>query len=54
MPPISKNFSNTFLERSLIYVACEWNIFNENIRTSNFDCLRKSVKTMLFTQHYGC
>ena len=54
MPPISKDCSNTFLERSFIYVApCEWNKLSEHIRTSNFDCFRKSVKTVLFTQ-YGC
>ena len=38
-----------------IYAApCEWNKLSEHIRTSNFDCFRKSVKTMLFTQQYGC
>ena len=46
MPPISKDCSNTFLERSFIYAApCEWNKLSEHIRTSNFDCFRKSVKT---------
>ena len=36
MPPISKDCSNTFLERSFIYAApCEWNILSEHIRTSN-------------------
>ena len=55
MPPISKDCSNTFLERSSIYAApCEWNKLSECIRTSNFDSFRKSVKTMLFTQQYGC
>ena len=55
MPPISKDCSNTFLERSFIYAApCEWNKLSEHIKTSNFDCFRKSVKTMLFTQQYGC
>ena len=55
MPPISKDCSNTFLERSLIYaVPCEWNKLSECIRTSNFDSFRKSVKTMLFAQQYGC
>ena len=48
MPPISKDCSNTFLERSFIYAApCKWNKLSEHIRTSNFDCFRKSVKTML-------
>ena len=51
MPAISKDCSNTFLGRSFIYAApCEWNKLSEHIRTSNFDCYRKNVKTMLFTQ----
>ena len=55
MPPISKDCSNTFRERSFIYAApCEWNKLSECIRTSTFDSFRKSVKTMLFTQQYGC
>ena len=54
MPPISKDCSNNFLERSFIYAApCEWNKLSECIRTSTFDSFRKSVKTMLFTQQYG-
>ena len=33
MPPISKDCSNTFLERSFIYAAlCEWNKLSECIR----------------------
>ena len=55
MPPISKDCSNTFLERSFIYAApCEWNKLSECIRTSSFYSFRRSVKTMLFTQQYGC
>ena len=55
MPPISKDCSNNFLERSFIYAApCEWNKLNECIRTSTFDSFRESVKTMLFTKQYGC
>ena len=55
MPPISEDCSNTFLERLFTYAApCEWNNLSEHIRTSNFDCFKKSVKTMLFTQQYGC
>ena len=47
----SKDCSNTFLEHSFIYAApCEWNTLGEHIRTSNLDCSKKSVKTMLFTQ----
>ena len=46
---------NMYLERSFIYDAPgEWNTLSEHIRTSNFDCFRKSVKTMLFTPQYGC
>ena len=48
---ISKDCSNIFLERSFIYAApCEWNKLSECIRTP----CRKSVKTMLFAQQYGC
>ena len=55
MPPISKDCSNTFLERSFNYAApCEWNKLCECIRTSTFDSFSKSVKTMLFSQQYGC
>ena len=42
MPPISKDCSNTFLERSFIYAApCEWTKLSEHIRTLKFDCFRK-------------
>ena len=55
LPPISKDHSNTFLECSIIYAAlCKWNKLSEYIRTSNFDSLRKCVKTILFSQQYGC
>ena len=54
MPPISKDGSNTFLERSFMYaVLCECKKLSECIITSNFDSFRKNVKTMLFTQKYG-
>ena len=44
MSPISKDCSNTFLQYSFIYAApCEWNKLSEHIRTSSFDCFRKSV-----------
>ena len=43
MPPINKDCSNTFFERSFNYAApCEWNKLSEHIRTSNFDCFRKN------------
>ena len=52
---ISKDDSNTFLECLFIYVVSfEWNKLSVHIRTSNFDCFSKIVKTMLFTQQYGC
>ena len=55
MPPLGKDCSNTSLERSFIYAASwECNKLSECIRTSSFDSFRKSVKTMLFTQQYGC
>ena len=54
IPPISKDCSNTFLEHLFIAALCEWNKLSEHIWTSNFDCFRKSVKTMLFLQQYGC
>ena len=55
MPLISQDCSKTFLESSCIYAALyEWNKLSEHIRTSNFGCFRKSVKTMLLTQQYGC
>ena len=51
MPPISKDCSNTFPERSFIYAApCEWNKLSECIRT-NFDSFRKSVKTINYLQN---
>ena len=46
---ISKDCSNTFLERSFIYTApCEWNKLSECIRPSTFDSFRKSVKTICY------
>ena len=52
MPPISKDCSNTFIERSVIYDApCERNTLSENIRRSNFDCFRKSVRTIIIIIH---
>ena len=49
------NMEPPYLCESFIFAApCEWNKLSEHIGTSNFDCFRKSVKTMLFTQQYGC
>ena len=42
MPPISKDCSNIFLERSFIYAApCEWKKLSECIRTSSFVLLKQ-------------
>ena len=52
MPSISKDCSNTFLERSFIYAAsCEWNKFTEHIRTLNFDCSRTVLKQCYLYSH---
>ena len=46
IPPISKDCSTTFLERSFIYAApCEWNKFSEHIKTTHLEYSRKSVKS---------
>ena len=48
MPPIIKDCLTTS------YAApCEWKKLSEHIRTSNFDCFKKSVKIMVFRQKYG-
>ena len=52
MPPISKDCSLSV--HSLMLLHANGTKLSEHIRTSNFDCFRKSVKTMLFTQQYGC
>ena len=44
MPPISRDCSNTFLERSFMCAApCEWNKLSEHIRTSNFAVKHKII-----------
>ena len=54
LPSISKDCSNTFLERSLIYAApCKWNKLSECIRTSTFDSFRKSVKKCYLHNNMG-
>ena len=50
MPLIIKDCLKIFLGVH----SCKWNKLSEYIRMSNFDSFRKSVKTMLFTQPYGC
>ena len=54
-PPLSKDCSNTFLERSFLFSAPrEWNSLDESIRKSDFNMFKKSVKTELFVQCYEC
>ena len=54
-PPLSKDCSNTFLERSFPFSApCEWNSLDESIRKSDFNMFKKCVKTELFVQCYEC
>ena len=54
-PPLSKDCSNTFLERSILFSAPrEWNSLDESIRKSDFNMFKKSVKTELFVQCYEC
>ena len=54
-PPLSKDCSNTFLERSFLFSAPrEWNRLDESIRKSDFNMFKKSVKTELFVQCYEC
>ena len=45
-PPLSKDCSNIFLERSfLLYAPRVWNSLDENIRKFDFNMFRKRVKT---------
>ena len=54
-PPLSKDCSNTFLERSFIFSAPrEWNSLDESIRKSDFNMFMKSVETELLGQYYEC
>ena len=54
-PPLSKDCSNTLLERSFLFSALrEWNSLDKSIRKSDFNMFKKSVKTELFVQCYEC
>ena len=47
-PPLSKDCSSTFLERSFLFSALrEWNSLDDSIRKSDFNMFKKSVKTEL-------
>ena len=51
--PISKDCSNTFLERSFLYSAPhEWNNLEKGVRVSEFNVFMKAIKTVLFMQCY--
>ena len=54
VPPISKGSSNTFFERSFIYVApTEWNKLDGRIRKiTNFDSFKREIKTTLFLSYF--
>ena len=52
-PPISRDCSNTFLERSFLYAAPhEWNSLEKSVRISEFNAFKKAIKTVLFIQCY--
>ena len=52
-PRISKDCSNTFLERSFLYPAPhEWNNLEKGVRVSEFNVFKKAIKTVLFMQCY--
>ena len=49
-PPLSKDWSHTFQERSFLFSApSEWNSLDESIRKSDFNMFRKSVKKELLS-----
>ena len=52
-PPLSRDCSNTFLERSFLYAAPhEWNSLEKGVRISEFNAFKKAIKTVLFIQCY--
>ena len=53
-PHLSKDCSNTFLERSFSSATREWNSLDENIIEADFNMFKKSVKTEHFVQCYEC
>ena len=51
-PPLSKDCSNTFLERSFLFSAPhEWSRLDESIRKSDFNMFKKSVKKQNFSSN---
>ena len=52
-PTISRDCSNTFLERPFLYAAPhEWNSLQRGVRVSEFNAFKKVIKTVLFIQGY--
>ena len=54
IPPLSRNCSNTFLERSFNFAApTEWNRLDKRIRSiSNLNTFKSEIKTILFLNYF--
>ena len=55
LPPPSRNFSDTFFDRSFTYGApYEWNKLDERVRRlSNFNLFKSEIKTVLFLRYFN-
>ena len=54
IPPLSRNCSNTFFERSFNFAApTEWNKLDKRIRSiSNLNAFESEIKTILFLYYF--
>ena len=54
IPPLSRNCSNTFFERSFNFAApTEWNRLDKRIRRiSNLNTFKSEIKTILFLNYF--
>ena len=54
IPPLSRNCSNTFFERSYIFAApTEWDRLDKRIRRiSNLNTFKSEIKTILFLNYF--
>ena len=54
IPPLSRNYSYTFFERSFNFVApTEWNRLDKRIRRiSNLNTFKSEIKTILFLNYF--
>ena len=54
IPPLSRNCSNTFIERSFNFAAStEWNRLDKRIRSlSNLNTFKSEIKTILFLNYF--